>query len=105
MSSSGKEELPGQENELFCVDSSLGSFSFAPIFHGSLIQSRFQLQIGPHVSCANWHSSIKMYFANNILALMNPPPLPPLLYLGNKQISPNSTIGDFEYKLGCLDLI
>lgn len=96
--------LPGRENEFLCTDSSLSPFSVAPIFHDSLILSHFPLQIAPCVCCANWHISIEKYFANNIPGLLNPSPLPPLPSLGRKWISTNSTIEDYEYKSGCLDL-
>lgn len=46
--------------EMCCVACiHLGSFSLAPIFHGTLILSHFPLQICPCRSCANWHISIR----------------------------------------------
>lgn len=62
LSSAGPAALPRQGNVLCCMDSSLNSFSFIPIFHGTLILSRFPLQIGLCVSCASWHTSIKETF-------------------------------------------
>lgn len=57
----GPAELPRQRNVFCCMDH-LGSFLFAPIFYDTLILSHFPLQIGPCVSCASWHISIKEVF-------------------------------------------